>query len=751
MKNLYKKRINARKNAIWFKVLWIILCSLVYFWVAELISLIIYQYAEFGFTAKNTHRIYRFLMKVKEEPYFVFEAYGIWAESLFNGKTQKLAKFIPLIVPLLFLLIVFMGYMRSPHSFNLWYKLHNHFATAAEVLRMRILGGGLMSLGKFEGKSLGLNKIASLFGWGAYELGKTTTVAVPSILESNQASIVAVDSKGELVEYTSGHRAGLGRIFYFNWGLTDNPSKNEYWPRWNPLSDKDMPIKSEKRDLYLKRLAEHLLPENKDQQWMEFSNQVIEGILNFFVCKIEQACANDYLLSRLLERGNFNNEDRDILLSYYAMMPRKIAAQGIENIKQNIMDMDNYLPVGSWGGIPDVWQGKELCLAMIMDCLTQKYFMTKQNDEDDGWRVVVEEFLQESMLFGYGMKAIDAFKEVLGLSRKQRSMLMMGVLSPLSVFRKHSIRERTSVSDFSLKYARGMKDNKTGDWHVNTTYLIANNKDSAFMTRLMVDMLIERNLEKHKSAYRNPILFVFDDMEVLPKFQSLQKGLLQGAKTNVGFLLLTDGLKKLHENYGRDGLEDIVSCCTYKLIFADNNIDLSKQFLEMAMFGTKSVQIPSVNTGTFAKVKQGIADSYYYRKIAEDLIAVRSNKKIDKGQHLLLVEGYYNIPVKVDAKCFNRDVRLKTLAMKTPSYFLDEDLQQKRNIQDVDVPELAEVLNEIGVEEFQEDEIESKLEDDFIEEKVVMPSEKDEESWWMNDEAFGDNKKNDKNLFEQDK
>ena len=107
MENLYDKRIKARRGAVWLKVLWIILCSFIYFWVAELITLIIYQYAEFGFTTRNTHRVYRFLMKIKEEPDFVFTAYGLWFKGLLNTDVYSWGRFIPLLVPLLFLFIIF--------------------------------------------------------------------------------------------------------------------------------------------------------------------------------------------------------------------------------------------------------------------------------------------------------------------------------------------------------------------------------------------------------------------------------------------------------------------------------------------------------------------------------------------------------------------------------------------------------------------------------------------------------------------
>lgn len=769
MENLYDKRIKARRGAVWLKVLWIILCSFIYFWVAELITLIIYQYAEFGFTTRNTHRVYRFLMKIKEEPDFVFTAYGLWFKGLLNTDVYSWGRFIPLLVPLLFLFIIFMGYMRNPHSFNLWYKLHNHFATLQEVLKMKVLGGGLMSLGKFEGKSLGINRVASLFGWGATELGKTSSVAVPSILESNSASVVAIDTDGTLFSHTSGHRGDLGRVFYFNWNLLDNPEKGEYWPRWNPLSAKDMPQKSEKRDLYLKRLAEHLLPRHDDEAWLKLSNMTIECLLNFFVCKIEQACANDYLLGRLLDNGHFEDEDKAILLSYYASMPERYTASAIAELNNDATTEETYFPVGSWDGIPAVWKGKELCLAMITDCLIQKYFLIKNSGEHDGWRMVVDGFLRETLLFGYSAKVVQGFEEILRLERTQRNILFMSLLEPLSIFRKENIRERTSSSDYSLKFGRGMRNND-GDWKVSTTYLVADNPESRFMTRLMADMLIERNMEKHKSAYRNPLLFVMDDLELLPRFDSLLKGVMQGYKTNLSFLLLTDQLKGLNEIYGKSGVEDIVSGCTYKLVFADNNIDLSRQFREMAVYGTKSVQIPAVSTGAFAKVKQGIADAYYYRKIADDLVSVRSNKKINKGEHLLLVEGFYNLPVKVDAKCFTQDVRLKTLSEKEAVYYLDENIRKKRNLQDVDVPQLLEVMTEIGEDNLLNDEMNERLENRQDEEsavlaeaEIVAKSDYTEEnvaaagsatdgeletgkSWWMEEDAFSLQDEKEENL-----
>ena len=85
MENLYNKRIKARKGAKWLKVVWIILCVMLYFWVANLLVLLACQYAEFGFTTKNTRRVYHFLGKVREEPWLVFKAYWMWLKIFFSA------------------------------------------------------------------------------------------------------------------------------------------------------------------------------------------------------------------------------------------------------------------------------------------------------------------------------------------------------------------------------------------------------------------------------------------------------------------------------------------------------------------------------------------------------------------------------------------------------------------------------------------------------------------------------------------
>ncbi len=111
---------------------------------------------------------------------------------------------------------------------------------------------------------LNCKKPWSVFVWGGEGLGKSSCVSLPSVLDMDNICLAIADSTGGLAKYSSAYRSRLGEVFYFNWALTDCPEKGEFWPRWNPLSLKDMPAAGEARAAYVKLLAKCLYPADKD-------------------------------------------------------------------------------------------------------------------------------------------------------------------------------------------------------------------------------------------------------------------------------------------------------------------------------------------------------------------------------------------------------------------------------------------------------------------------------------------------------
>lgn len=723
---------NSKRTFLWGLML--VSLSLILLYLSGVLCLIAAHFVQYGLNDQSINEISNFLLRLKEHPLYIFEAYVLWWQVFslaYQFGQLNTASFIPPVAPLLFVSIWVLVFVKSTYSFKLWYRLNNRFAKIDDVERMGLLKGYLMALGKFQNYTLRLNKPLSVFGWGSPGLGKTTTVAIPSILESDNAGIIAVDCKGTLPKFTSGYRSTLGKVFYFNWNFLDNPELGEFWPRWNPFSSKNLPPKGVERDSYLNLISRYMLSNENNNYWEKLSSIAMEGLLQFFISKTEQAYANDYFLSELLDNGKLKNEDKDILLSYYALMPPSYAEPAIKNLNDGTLNIDNYLPIGSWDNIPGLWQGKEFCFAMLNDCLIQRFYTVRNEDENQEmgrWKKMLNGFLKEAEFFGYHPRAIRVMQHLFYLTKKQRKIIFAMMLEPLSAFRKSSIRERTSMSDLSFAEIRGKRNSDSGSFDVTTVYTVADNRQSSLLTRFFVDMIINANLENYHNMAPLPLLFVMDDFEILPKFYSLSEGLIHGPEARMSFLLLTDNLKNVHDNYGADGLEEIICNTSYKLLFAENNKNLSRHFDSLAVYGTKSVQIPAVDTGAFLKVKQGFADSDYYHRIANDLLNKHQTGVVKKGQHLLLAQGYYHLPVCVNAMFFLQEEKLKYKATIDTCYFLDNKTLSSRDAQDLDSPLLLEVLQESGVSVEREEEVDAYLGDQYVEAAEVVKKPLDKKS-----------------------
>ena len=758
---LYIEAENSWKKSL---ILMLVIACLVIigFFLSGMIFLSIAHFMFYGLTEQTVAEIEIFWIECLRNPLRLWPAYEDWFYVFYLAASYKklvLASFIPLFGPLLFAGATVLAYVKSPCSFKLWYRLKNHYAKQEDVERMGVLKGIYYALGKYQNRFLKLQKPWSVFVWGGEGLGKSSCVSLPSVLDMDNICLTIADSTGGLAKYSSAYRSRLGEVFYFNWALTDCPEKGEFWPRWNPLSLKDMPAAGEARAAYVKLLAKCLYPADKDDFWENSSRLALEGLLLFFISKAEQAMANDYFLSGLLEKGRIAAEDRTLLESYYLAMDYEEASQALKALRNGKLAVKNYLPVGSWENVPELWRGKELCLPMFADCLMLRYFAIMQDDETKasigGFKVMLGEFIKEAQVFGYDKRAVQIMQQLYHMTRKQRRIIFTMLMAPLMVFRKENIRQRTSLSDFSLKQLRGIK--KDGEWQVTTLYTMADAvRASGVMSRFLLDMIIGVNLQQYPEAGPFPLGIVLDDFERLPKLSLLTAGLAQGHDARMSFMMLTDGMQALQNKYGREELEDIIGSTSVKLLMAENPRRMSEHFNKLAVYGTRTVQIPAEDTGAFYKVKKGLADANYYRRIARDILTHPKSVKFDNAHYLLLVAGYYHLPVNIQANNFLRDDKLKSRAACGANYLLDSALVAERNIQDVDTPDLIAVLREGGINIEKEEEVDIYLEDRYDEvaeslaenpdaeilTKADVPEEKEEklrvksDDWWLAEDAF---------------
>jgi len=151
-------------------------------------------------------------------PLYIFELYGQWWNMLVRSVRLMVLRpvlFIPFIVPAGIVITTILFLLTRDYSFGLWYVLNHHFAKLKDVNEMGLHKGMFMVLGRFANMLLSVKPAESVLCIGEMGTGKTSSVAIPSVLRSDNACIIGVDMTGLLPKYTAGYRSKLGKVVYY--------------------------------------------------------------------------------------------------------------------------------------------------------------------------------------------------------------------------------------------------------------------------------------------------------------------------------------------------------------------------------------------------------------------------------------------------------------------------------------------------------------------------------------------------------
>ncbi len=730
---------NSRLNKAKLKKILFFLCMLFVFVFLSLFSIGLAKLMNKGFSLKVFHEALAFANKIISDPTYLLSVYWqyikIFTRLAMENKLSVAAS-LPMI-PLLFL-VSFIGIYLG-RWFKKFYRKRKKFkfASLSELLKLDIFAKHFFVLGYAKDALLEIKKNSSLLVLGETSTSKTSSSVIPSILEAENSSLFVVSSQNDVAKYTSGYRAKLGKVFYLNWGLCDDAIKKEYSARWNPLSAKEMPVETDVKEGYLygmcKYFIHHALPEKINDEVISHKLVVktFYALLSFFVLKIERAQANDYFLSCFLENEKLRPDDKDLLLSYYVLMNQEYAAPAIENLQANNLNMENYLPIGSWEGVPDNWRGKELNFSMFYDWLLRCFFkFKKQNKNNADFRLTLAKYcLEEAAFFGYAEKHTELLQMVVDLTPEQREIVFSYILEALSCFKLPSIRERTSTSDFKIADLYAEKD-------VITVYSLAEEKTYSFINKLFVDMVLNYNLS-HFKGLASPLNFIFDNVEQQPRYEALSASFAEENQINSSYLFTVSFYDMLKQKYSLSEIAGFLQKVEHKVLYVQNYKNAAKLL--------KNVFLES---GVLAD------DDVHTKEYFESLIWDMNNKighDISRKDVLLLAPKINDYPFCLKAAFFAQNETLKNKAEIPTAYFLTKEQFDKRNSQDIDVPDLLQMINKLGYKLEDAAEIEDALaetnKDEFIEPEKEQKQSSQVEDWWLEEDAFTQEDSDAKNPF----
>lgn len=588
-------------------------------------------------------------------------------------------------------------YFWAPQTFG-----DGREATKKDLKQFGLLDGKGIFLGFSRGVKMFLPDTRSVFCIGCPGCGKTSGVIIPAVLEGNNSSMIIHDPKGDIAKATSGHRATLGPVFKLNWGASDDLKKGERWPSWNPIGGKNLPSLQSGREGYIDTLIYFLIPDGPtgtDPYWVKAGRGCLTGLTGYLCGKVEQAKANDYFLARLNE-GGLDEEDYAVLLSYYkSMRDFPEVKEAIQNALRKTITLDNYLPIGKWGIIPQNWRGQDASFAMLLDILNNNQMrytaeLTKRRRagditgmNTDPWKMILEEIVLETAYYGYGRRTLLELTQVEALPEKQRGSVISMALSGINIFKNSAVRARTSLNDLDYSQLRGIKDKETGEYKPVTIYLSVPMEDigsSMLISSLFINMATGHLMEFGPNEGKDgpyPMTFILDEFHQMPSLQSISDGIVFGRSKANSFLVAVQDWHQINSKYDQETTDIIISSVAAKIIKRQNNPETRNPLLKGIETLTKVVHSYSGNRGflkfsnkdLFGGKKMEIGFDFWHEKShkiktqADTVLGGSGFLSMVPTKQIVLYSAHLNRPIVGQTPLFYKNDEYKALASLPPA------------------------------------------------------------------------------------
>ncbi|MCQ2913752.1 MAG: type IV secretory system conjugative DNA transfer family protein [Alphaproteobacteria bacterium] len=654
-------------------------------------------FAQMGFKGDAWIRVANLYKYLFENPLAIFRMYLNWSLKFNAHPFESFAIWVPSIPLFILALGIFYTFYSNPYYFASQELGGGRYADDNDIKRLGLEHGNTFVIGDYEGKRLRMTDYQSMMLIGGPGTGKSTGIVIPSILYNDDKCLFINDIKGELFEYTAGHRSKLGPVFAINFLTLDDPKNGIFNPTWNPLSDLDIPPPSPGRQSYIGGLAYFLLddgPTGTDPYWITTGRSILEGFINYICDKCDQARANDYFLQRLYEDA-MDDEDYAVLETYYDAMEKTVAVkQAINHVKNKTLTFKNYLPIGKWDPIPEAWIGRQASFPMMLDMITKEQ-LAKSSElrarrdagdpvafKTDVWASILENILEEARFYGYNRRVLVEVSQIISLPKTQRSSVLSMALSGLAPFKNGYIRERTSSSDISSLWQRGFKNPLTGKWEPTTFYLACPLDSHSFkMNNMFINMYSGTPIifaPNEGPAGPFPLLYVCDEYGYMNFHVTDNMG--TGLQKQFSFLLSCTDFVQLGNAYGEiETLIGNTACKVFMRIDVQETADRLNGLIE-----TKTVTTYSTARDEGLASGTDIFTPHFvmYGTMADAVLRSDAMMTMPHGTHYAFFSKSNNRLIKLKTPFFFEDREMSKLAKIPPPKPLSDAMYNLRHAED---------------------------------------------------------------------
>ncbi len=680
LKNIFEDKYEGehQKAARWLMIAYILFALFMWAIFIMIFPVSYWINSGFDFDVFNSPEVQSYFRKIANTKGFYFIlSYYQWGLAFISGATKTIIPALPLMaLPILLVILK----AKNPYDITTTPSAFSKKADEKLIKKMKVWDGFIVVLGKFKKQFLKLSETLSVLVCAPPGTGKTVGVVVPTIFECDTVSMIVNDPKPELCYITSGYRAQVGPVFIINWGKEDDPINNVYYPSWNPLSPGAIPVQGPDRDMYIDSMVNVFVQDpagsSADPHWSKTGRNALSGFLQFIVSKCERAHANDYFYTRLKE-GSFNGQDALQLEKYYLSMNDNYAMGALGLLREGKITAENYVPIGTWADIPKQWIGKEACIPLLLDWLSEAQVgiaeaIRKRKEEgdqmaalSDPMKEMLENAVVEARRYGYAHRSVLELTQLANTPDKERGSILSTALSGISIFKNQAVRQRTSHSDFTFKDIRGMIDPRDGKIKPVTIYLSVNQTDARALNvitgvfvELMSNYLISNPPNKvinDKGDKVGPYatLFVLDEFPQMPKLNAVIDGPAVGRGQKVSYLLIAQDLGQIEAEYGREHVETLMSTTAAKILLTQNNEKTAERFSQI--MGDMNFAEVKYKNGTNTNAFKRETDMSVGKK---KLYSTSSIMMLAPEKQIVIMQGFARYPIEATSPRYYKDEKL---------------------------------------------------------------------------------------------
>ena len=490
-----------------------------------------------------------------------------------------------------------------------------------------IIGGTIGVLGKWhDGRMIRLIETISVACSAPPGTGKTAALVIPSIIDSDDVSMIVNDPKPELADATSGYRAEIGYVFILDWSMVDEPEKGIFYPRFNFLSPLLVPAYGTAgRDTYLDAIAKVLIPEGKgggDKYFVDKGRDALTGFMHALLLIANDAPEPDLL--------------------------------------------------------PAMWKGREASFPMMIDWMAEAGYDAEASIAKSPTNKAIEQDSTKAWLTtlcatvkGKAPRGFTSLQPLVNMADKERSGVLGTMDQALLPFKNAAVKERTSSCDFVPSDLRGMRCPITNQWMPVTLYICVNQAEAeafANITALLYEVMSREFLAygPNETTKRigpdgelivmgdKPIVFMLDEFAKLPPTPSVLKGPDLGRSKKVSYWLIFQARAQIVKAYSKEDGTIIDSTCGVQIVLSQNDPETAKHY--QAMVGkTTTRKLSTSRQAGISKQANPFARSESYSTESVEFLRDEDILSMPVGTHLVLAQNFLNRPMRVISPMYFED------------------------------------------------------------------------------------------------